>query len=377
MLMLFTCEKCGKRILVDAQMEGRKGRCTNCGHVMRIPRADEAHLQPPTLPQVAAAAGPAHREHGRPPAVAPAHGHAEAHPPAHATGPGDSPFRLSPPEERPEVAATSFRPPPVLAEPRQLHRHVHVDEEPSQFELIVDDSHRDDQALASPEVQRGLRELEEYRKDPRGYQLAEELDDRFFRWARGSRPANWMYSQWRKAVGGILRLLRFIDDWGYLISVPFLVLIVFAIAIGHRGLVHLGAVVVVLVNVGRFGTDLLALFVRPFKEGPVHGLMFLFPPYAVFFVGKHWDKFRGTFRRLLTSCIPIVLVILAYAFIPVVEPEIQSAPTAAEKLRRAEQEVVKDAREGLREARDGLRHLEQKGREALEKKAAPGGEPGH
>ena len=31
MLMLFTCEHCGKRIKVDARMQGRQGRCSNCG----------------------------------------------------------------------------------------------------------------------------------------------------------------------------------------------------------------------------------------------------------------------------------------------------------------------------------------------------------
>ncbi|MHB1559084.1 MAG: zinc ribbon domain-containing protein [Isosphaeraceae bacterium] len=364
MLMLFTCEQCGKRILVDATMQGRKGRCGNCGHVMRIPRADEGHLQPPPLPQTDAARQPK-----------PAEAHASSQPAAPPAG--DAPFRLSPPEERPGVAAPPPRvvPPPVLAEPRQLHQHVHVDEEPSQFELLREDAHPDDQTLASPEVQRGLRELEEYRRDPRGYQLAEKLDSRFFRWARGSRPANFLYTGWRRAVGGVLRVLRFVDDWGYLISIPFLILIAFAITIGNRPLIHTGAVVVVLVNFGRFWTDLLALFVRPFKEGPIHGLMFFFPPYAIFFVSRHWDSFKGTFRRLLTSCAPILLVILAYAFIPVIDPAIQSAPTAREKLRRAEEEVVKEASEGLHQAREEVRKLEQKGRDALEKKTGSKARP--
>jgi hypothetical protein len=353
MLMLFTCEQCGKRIKVDARMQGRRGRCTNCGREMRIPRADEPH--PPPLPaaEPARAAG-----HARTPAPEPAHAKQPANAPA-----AKSPFRLSAPEERPELPNTYFHEPPVLTEPEHLHRHVA--EAPSEFELLVDDDRREDEALASPEVQRGLRELEEFKKDPRGYQLADELDSRFFRWARGSRPAGWLYTQWRKSVGLILRVLRFIDDWAYLISVPLFILMIFGIAVAQRRLVHTGAVAIVLINFGRFWTDLLALFVRPFKEGPVHGVLFFFPPYGFYLVGKHWDKFKPTFRRLLTSCIPIVLVILAYAFIPTVDPEIQSAPTIPEKLRRAEQEVVKEARDGLREgvqeARDKLRSLEKTG----------------
>ncbi len=239
----------------------------------------------------------------------------------------EGPFRLSPPEARPEVATTYFDQPPVLTEPEHLHRHI-GEEAPSEFELLAEDGRPEDQALASPEVKRGLRELEEFKKDPGPYQFADDLDSRFFRWARGSGPAGWIYTQWRKGVSVILKALRFIDDWAYLISIPFLILMVFGIAVAHRGLIHTGAVVVVLVNFGRFWTDLLALFVRPFKEGPIHGLMFFFPPYGIYFVGKHWDKFKSTFRRLATSCIPIVLVILAYAFIPSIDSEIQSAPTS-------------------------------------------------
>jgi hypothetical protein len=321
---------------------------------MRIPRVEEAH--PPPLPAVESAHAV---DHAHAPAHKPAHAQVHPHEP-----PSDAPFRLSPPEPRPEVATRFTHEPPVLTEPEHLHRHVGA-EAPSGFELLAEDDRREDEALASPEVRRGLRELEEFTKDPRPYQLADGLDNRFFRWARGSGPAGWLYSRWRKGVGMILKVLRFIDDWAYLISVPFLILMIFGIAVAQRGLVHTGAVVVVLANYGRFWTDLLALFVRPFKEGPIHGLAFLFPPYGIYFVASRWDKFKPTFRRLVTSCIPIALVILAYTFIPSIDPEIQQARTIPEKLRRAEQEVVKEAREGLHEgldeARERLRSLEERG----------------
>ena len=139
--------------------------------------------------------------------------------------------------------------------------------------------------------------------------------------------------KWRQGVGLILRLLRFIDDWAYLISIPFIVLAIFAIAAGNREWVHLGAVVVLLANYGRFWVNLLAIFVRPFKEGPVHGLAFLFPPYGIYYVWTRWDTFRPTFRRLLTSCIPIVLVVLAYAYLPFVNPAAKDAKGLPEKIR--------------------------------------------
>ena len=79
---------------------------------------------------------------------------------------------------------------------------------------------------------------------------------------------------------------------------------------------HTGAVVVVLANYGRFWTDLLALLVRPYKDGPIQGLAFLFPPYTIYYLTRHWDRVKPIVRRIATSCIPIVLVVLAYAFLP-------------------------------------------------------------
>jgi hypothetical protein len=349
MLMLFTCEHCGKRIQIDARMQGRRGRCSHCGQEMRIPHVETS--QPPPVP--GAERAPSHDR-----AQAPTRESARAKAPPRAQS-ADGGFRLSAPEPRPEVSLVHFQQPPVLTEPEHLHRHVGA-EAPSEFELLGDDDRPEEEALASPEVQRGLRELEEFRKDPRGYKLAEELDSRFFGWFRGSRPAGWVYTQWRKGVGLILRVLRFIDDWAYLISIPFLILMVFGIAVAQRGLIHTGAVVVVLANFGRFWTDLLSLFVRPFKDGPMHGLMFLFPPYGIYYVASQWDKFKPTFRRLLTSCIPIVLVVLAYVYIPTVDRDVQSAPTTPEKYRRAVRDVVKEAEEGIHEAGQELRSLEKR-----------------
>jgi hypothetical protein len=108
------------------------------------------------------------------------------------------------------------------------------------------------------------------------------------------------------------------------------------------------------------GTDILSLFVRPFKDGPIHGLMFLLPPYGIYDIASRWNEFQPTFRRLLTSCISIVLVLLAYMFIPTVDPEHQSARTISEEARRLQQDLVKDAREVGREIRQEARTLEDR-----------------
>ncbi len=134
----------------------------------------------------------------------------------------------------------------------------------------------------------------------------------------------------------------------------------FAIAIENRGLVHTGAVVVVLANYGRFWTDLLAILVRPFKEGPVHGLAFLFPPYGIYYLWTRWGTFKPTFRRLLTSCLPIVLVVLAYAYLPFINPAAQEAKSFPEKIRSGGRELVNEIRRDVNEIREDVRKLKKK-----------------
>ena len=62
MLLVFACESCGKRFQVDERFQGKRGRCSHCGHLMRIPHtAAEAHAVPAVAPAAApetAAAAP-------------------------------------------------------------------------------------------------------------------------------------------------------------------------------------------------------------------------------------------------------------------------------------------------------------------------------
>ncbi len=123
---------------------------------------------------------------------------------------------------------------------------------------------------------------------------------------------------------------------------------IFAIAVANRSLVHLGAVVVVLANYGRFWADLLAVFVRPFKEGPLHGLAFLFPPDGIYYLATRWDRFQPTFRRMITSCIPIVLVVLAYAFSPVVNPSVKDVQGVGGRFGSGVEERRQEIRDDVR-----------------------------
>jgi len=346
MLIVFTCENCGKRFQVDERSQGKRGRCSHCGHVMRIPSTAAALPAAPEAP------------------LAPT--------PEAATATEEAPFRLSPPEPRPMVrpllSAPAPAPEPAAQQSVGPHGSVFAlaaplpgtPQQPGdhhvRFELLDEDADPASLLPVSPEIARGLRELEEFEKDRRGYNVVGDRNGFFFRLGN-SRPAGWLYVKWRAAVGSVLKLLRWVDTWAYLISVPFLVLMIFGIVVANRAFVHTGAVVVVLANYGRFWADLIAFFLRPYKDGPLQGLAFLFPPYTVYYLNAHWDRMKPIVRRIATSCIPIVLVVLAYAFLASVNPAAEDVRGVGAKIRAGEQELRKEINSDLRKVKSEIRSL--------------------
>jgi DNA-directed RNA polymerase subunit RPC12/RpoP len=357
MRIIFTCESCGRRFRTDEKSRGRRGRCAHCGHVMRIP----------DVPVVRVAIREAKTE-----VIPTAAGTAEVVSEPAAAAQVTPAFKLSPPESRPwidryqalhgsaQASAASSPAPRRQAGPHDSVFHlegyaesdnVDKDEFPARFELLDED---DTPAGVSPEVERGLREMAEFEKDPRGYQVVSTPRGLLSRFDR-SRPAGWFYVKWRRAVGLLLNLLRFIDSFAYLISVPFLMLMIFGLVVRNMAFMHTGAVGVVLANYGRFWTDLLALLIRPYKDGPLQGLAFLFPPYTIYYLTRHWNRVRPIFRRIATSCIPIVLVVLAYGFLQVGDQPINDVNEIPARIEAGEKELRKDIDDAIKKVESEVR----------------------
>jgi hypothetical protein len=232
----------------------------------------------------------------------------------------------------------------------------HKGEHHVRFELLDDDSDAASLVPVSPEIERGLRELAEFEKDRSGYKIAGERRGFFFR-LENSRPAGWFYVKWRAAIGLVLKILRWIDSWAYLISVPFVVLMIFGIVVENPGFMHTGAVVVVLANYGRFWADLIALFLRPYKDGPLQGVAFLFPPYTIYYLTAHWKHMKPILRRIATSCIPIVMVVLAYSFLPAVNPAVKDIKSITGKIQAGEKQLKKDVDSDLEQVESEVKSL--------------------
>ena len=211
------------------------------------------------------------------------------------------------------------------------------------FELLDDDDDLASEVPVSPVITRGLEEAAEFEKNRRGYHLEGDRIPGFsFFGRRSSGPAGWLTTKWRACVGSALRLFRWIDTWAYLISIPFVLLMILGVVAENRSLIHVGAVVIVLANYGRFWADLLAFFVRPYKDGPLQGLAFLFPPYMVYYLATRWDTMKRIVRRIATSCIPILAVVLVYAFDPTANPEAATAHGVGAKLEAGKHQLDRE-----------------------------------
>ena len=92
------------------------------------------------------------------------------------------------------------------------------------------------------------------------------------------------------------RILRWLNETAYFVSVPFLMLLLIGVVLSNRPLAVLGATAVVLLNIGRLIAGVANLVVIPFREGIVQGVTFLIPPFTFFYLNNHWKKMRKPTR---------------------------------------------------------------------------------
>ena len=313
MLINFNCENCGKGFSVDEHAHGKRGRCSNCGHVMRIPGAAAAGR----ADAAATASSPEIKPDSEPPFPAQSAGTAAVCRPIGSSfcgGPCAAQHAAISPNRKHRI---------ILASRRRRENRMPASPTFDSSCLTMTMIRPRSVSLPRPTSALSKKSTSSSAIDADIKSLATEMGCFLF-WALARPgPASWPYVKWKAAVNFVLKLLRWVDTWAYLISVPFIILMVFGIVVENRAFVHLGAVVTVLANYGRFWADLVALFVRPYKDGPIQGMAFLFPPYTVYYLATRWSRMKPILRRIATSCIPIVLVVLAYAFLPSINPEVK------------------------------------------------------
>jgi hypothetical protein len=252
---VFFCQSCGARFEVDARMAGKKGRCKNCGQHMTIPRSEEiaSLVGIPALAASAVAKGAA------------------------------------------ASAATASAPVAPVREPRS--------EKISLAPITVD------------RMRIGRRESDgpaAVMEDSKPYALAKSVRDKRGRARSQDRP---VLRFWRRQLGRLQKLLRNTNQAAYLISTPFIMLLVIGAVAGSRPMAFFGAIAVVLLNIGRLVTGVANLAVVPFRDG------------------LDFQKMKKPAGRVIEPLVTIGLVILAFVFIPSLSSGESAKGNIADRIR--------------------------------------------
>lgn len=263
----FQCDSCGANYVVEARLAGRKGRCKKCGATMNIPI-------PATVGAGAAAGGG---------------------------------FRLSQGDDLAAQSANVRR--------QAVGQDVGI---PTNIGLApLDKEDVDPNAAAARNVNKFNPALLEktqaglYKLIPTDVALPRQSLQK----GDGKRPSN-LRMYWRQLITGQLKVVRKISELIYLLSVPFIMMLLLGVLLRKEHLAYTGAVVVVLLNIGRFVLNFIYLISVPLREGPMTGLLFLFPPYTIYYLLTHWSKMRKAFLSFLGPALPIAVVAALFAFVP-------------------------------------------------------------
>jgi hypothetical protein len=263
--IVFFCQSCGARFEVDARMAGKKGRCKKCGQPMLIPKAENLASMSAMPALAAAGVGAVSSPRAFSPGLAQA-GAAAANKPI-----GDwlqmsmSKIGLAP-LSMPAIPKRSFAP------------------------SALDDA-----------------------EDSKPYVL--EKPDRRESHGRGGGPPNVVVAAWRHEMGVIQRIFRWLNQSAYLVSIPFIIIFLFGIAVKAYSIAIFGATFVVLLNIGRIVAGVANLVFIPLRDG------------------LNVKKYKKPLRRIIEPVVTIALVVLAFTFIPWLATGKRSEGSISDRIR--------------------------------------------
>jgi hypothetical protein len=271
MNIVFFCQSCGARFEVPPTSAGKKGRFKKCGQMMQIPQAQElaSMVAMPALSPAAVGAGV-----GAAPKLAP------MKPAAREGKTGDSLGWLA-------AANSNVGLAPLTADNLPIIKTRKSSTKPKYDEDLGDSKpYQIGQTLIKP------------RKGSSGH------------------VASSATILWRNNLGHLQKLFRKVNETAYLISVPFLLLILLGAILSQRQLALACATAVVLLEIARIVSGIANLAIVPFREGITQGVMFLIPPLTFFYLSSHWNQMKKPTMRIVGPIATIAVVFAAFTFVP-------------------------------------------------------------
>ena len=287
MAIVFFCQSCGARFEVNARIAGKKGRCNRCGQTMSVPRAE----------QLASVVGM--------PALAVSSVGAVAVPRAGPVSTARAAAGAQPVSDWLKLSMSKVGLAPISL-PGIPKRPV----KPSPLDDAEDSK---PYALAMPERRRHT--------------------------DIGTGPPNALVVAWKHEVGLIARIFRWLNEGAYVVSIPFVIIGLFGIAVKNRPVAVFGSAFVVALNLGRIFAGIASLAVIPLR----HGL--------------NLTKLRKPARRVIEPVVWIVGVVLAFTFIPWLSSGSSATGNISDRIRSTAESLQKELKGEVENVADQAKDL--------------------
>lgn len=298
MTIRFSCQSCDSDFGVDDKLAGKKARCNHCGNRMTIP----------AVPQERKAALPAAAAMARQTKASAAKGNASMNW---------------------MDAVSQLKLKPISAAMSPAVRRI----------------------LDKPEDSITSYKIDVPRENYAGQVLKKQIASEAARAADAMSATNYRF------FNKISRVLRHINDATYGISVVFLIVACAGVIMDRHPLVVFGVSMIVLLNIVGLVSGVANLIAINFRKNPVRGLLFLIPPVTLYYLSENWSKWHKPIGRIATPALILLLVGLAYAYLPVINGDAQKNRSLSETVDAIKSDVsdsLKQAQKGVGDLKDQL-----------------------
>jgi hypothetical protein len=156
----------------------------------------------------------------------------------------------------------------------------------------------------------------------------------------GSRAAGAVVRVWRREVGIVQRIFRWLNESAYFVSIPFIMIFLIATALKSRNSALFGATFVVVLSLGRIVAGIANLAVIPLRDG------------------LNVRRMKKPFRRVVEPVAIIAMVVVAFTFVPWLSRGGSTEGTIAQRLESNAQDLGHEMKAKLNSTVEEAKTLE-------------------
>jgi hypothetical protein len=169
---------------------------------------------------------------------------------------------------------------------------------------------------------------------------------------------------YRLFFGLLGRVTTWISETSYTVSFILIILAVASGMVGRHALATTVCGVIVALNLVGLAGDIVSLATLSFRKNPLQGVLFLIPPFTLYYLWTDWYRYRDTVLRMRIPLITLALVVAAYLSVPWlrggIKNELPAVASVEQAVDRVEEKLGSEKGvldEGLKKARSWLREV--------------------